>query len=97
MQRMEKHIHAHSIAMLSTLKSAEENGALLDADVLRLAGNEIAQSRKASTIARRDTVEDKASDLDWGRFPADEMSNKEIWTDEVGSLKALIKNKCPGH
>lgn len=84
--------------MLSAVNHAEESASLLEADIYRLAGTQIARfpEEGAEPAKSEATSHPKEKVLSWGRIPAAELDSAEVWQDELGALKALANNECHG-
>ena len=89
--------------MYEALHSVLDHLLLVESEVYDNVGDQMLdnekESRKASEKRRLNSIKTKASSSgpsawNWGVFSSDEFENSEIWADEIGNLKIVIKNKC---
>jgi tetratricopeptide (TPR) repeat protein len=84
--------------MLTTLNDVSSNMQLVEAEVYNSFGERIIMDNAGVGPKGAPSKEKKRDDSgtwDWGRFPAADDDDAEIWEDELGFLKTEIKNKCP--
>jgi hypothetical protein len=101
MARINQDLENRSLRMLAQLEEVAENIQLIEVEIYNGASQDIIWQNAHpdyKDVARKmkdDAM--KASNekvWDWGRAPAGEADEHEIWEDELGSFKANLYNNC---
>ena len=89
--------------MYSSLVDASDNIQRVEVEAYNSMGDKMIvdnireEANRPAPLKRTLKKSEEGPVWDWGRFPADDDDNAEYWEDELGFLKADLKDGCVKH
>jgi hypothetical protein len=100
-ERINQDLEDRSLRMLAQLEEISENVQLIEVEIYNGASSDIIwQNAHPDYVKVAKQMKDEAMKnapekvWDWGRAPAGDVDEHEIWEDELGSFKANLYNNC---